>query len=164
MNARDKIKTWDELRRIRADARGNGRKVVFTNGCFEILHPGHVRYLEAARALGDILVVAVNADDSARRLSKGAGRPYTSAATRSEMVAALTAVDYVTLFDQDTPRALIAFLVPDVLVKGGDWRPEQIVGAAEVKAAGGEVRALPFEPGFSTTALIAKIQRTTQDG
>ncbi len=158
MTARAKILTREELTAVRADARRRGRKVVFTNGCFDILHAGHVRYLEAARALGDLLVVAVNTDASARRLGKGPGRPYNPERARAEVVAALAAVDYVTLFDEDTPGELITALKPDVLVKGGDWPPDQIVGAAEVNAAGGEVYSLPFEEGLGTTALIAKIK------
>jgi D-beta-D-heptose 7-phosphate kinase/D-beta-D-heptose 1-phosphate adenosyltransferase len=157
--ARDKILSREELLRRRAAAAAEGRRVVFTNGCFDLLHPGHVRYLEEARALGDVLVVAVNADASARRLGKGAGRPYNDERTRAEVVAALAAVDYVTVFGEDTPLALITALRPDVLVKGGDWPVEDIVGADAVRAAGGVVRSLPSAKGFATTALIAKIKQ-----
>jgi rfaE bifunctional protein nucleotidyltransferase chain/domain len=163
MNARDKVVTWEELRAGRARARAAGRKVVFTNGCFDLLHAGHVRYLEAARALGDVLIVAVNSDASVRRLGKGADRPFNDQRVRAEVVAALACVDFVTVFDEDTPAELIAALMPDVLVKGGDWPVETIVGAEVVMAAGGRVLALPFEEGFSTTALVERIRRSAQD-
>ena len=158
MNARNKILTLGQLERVRSAARRDGRKVVFTNGCFDIVHPGHVRYLEAAKGLGNVLIVAVNSDASARRLEKGPGRPYNDGPTRVEVVAALAAVDYVTLFDEDTPLELIRALVPDVLVKGGDWPAEEIVGGNVVRGAGGKVLSLPFEAGFSSTALIAHIK------
>jgi D-beta-D-heptose 7-phosphate kinase/D-beta-D-heptose 1-phosphate adenosyltransferase len=129
---------------------------VFTNGCFDLLHPGHVRYLRAARQLGDVLVVALNGDASVRRL-KGAGRPLAPLADRCEVIAALEMVDYVTTFSADTPRALIRRLQPDVLVKGGDWPVDRIVGADVVLAAGGQVRSLPFTPGYSTTRLAEAV-------
>jgi len=158
MKAREKVLSRDEVAAEVARLKAAGRKVVFTNGVFDLLHAGHVRYLEAARALGDALVVAVNADASARRLEKGPGRPYNDERARAEVVAALAAVDAVTLFGEDTPLALIELLVPDVLVKGGDWPEEKIVGADVVRRAGGVVRALPFEAGFSTSALVARIK------
>jgi len=134
-----------------------GRRVVMTNGCFDLLHPGHVRCLEEARALGDLLVVAINSDASVRRL-KGAGRPVVPEAERAEILAALAAVDYVTVFDEDTPQKIIARVLPDVLVKGGDWGADEIVGRAEVEAAGGRVVTIPLEPGYSTSALLERIR------
>jgi len=150
------VVSQDELILHVAQARRNGRRVVFTNGCFDLLHPGHIRCLEQARALGDLLVVAINTDASVRRM-KGAGRPVVPEAERAEVLAALAAVDYVTLFDEDTPQQIIARVLPDVLVKGGDWGPDQIVGRAEVEAAGGRVVSLPLEPGYSTSVLLEKI-------
>lgn len=138
-------------------ARPRGRRVVFTNGCFDILHRGHVEYLYAARALGDVLVVGVNTDDSVRRL-KGAGRPVVPLEDRLYVLAGLGCVDAVTPFGEDTPRELIADLLPDVLVKGGDYTPEQVVGAAEVREAGGEVVIIPFVEGRSTTSIIEKLE------
>ena len=135
-----------------------GRRVVFTNGCFDLLHPGHVLYLAEARRLGDALVVALNSDASVRRL-KGAGRPILNESERAEVLAALAAVDWVTIFDEDTPRPLIAALLPDVLVKGGDWAIEEIVGREEVEAAGGRVLALPYLEGSSTTDIIERIRK-----
>lgn len=135
-----------------------GRRVVLTNGCFDLLHPGHVRYLAEARRLGDALIVALNSDASVRRL-KGAGRPILSESERAEVLAALAAVDWVTVFDEDTPRPLIAALLPDVLVKGGDWAIEEIVGREEVEAAGGRVLALPYLEGSSTTDIIERIRK-----
>ena len=145
-----------ELIRERERLRQAGRRVVFTNGCFDLLHPGHVRYLAQARALGDALVVALNSDRSVRAL-KGAGRPILSERERAEVIAALAAVDYVTVFDEETPRELIAALLPDLLVKGGDWPIDQIVGRAEVEAAGGKVLSLAYLEGASTTDIIDRI-------
>ncbi len=138
-----------------ARARGAGEVVVMTNGCFDVLHPGHVRYLEAARRLGDVLVVAVNDDDSVRRL-KGEGRPLNTVGDRMAMLAALKSVDWVVAFAEDTPARLIEAVMPDLLVKGGDYAPGQIAGSEAVLAAGGEVVCLDFHPGYSTTALIEK--------
>jgi rfaE bifunctional protein nucleotidyltransferase chain/domain len=135
------------------------RRIVFTNGCFDLLHPGHVRYLQAARRLGDLLVVGLNSDRSARRLDKGAGRPFVRQNDRAELVAALEVVDFVTIFDEETPLELIRELRPDVLVKGGDWTPDKIVGADFVQENGGRVRSLPFATGYSTSALVRKIRR-----
>jgi len=129
-----------------------GKKVVFTNGCYDILHPGHVRLLEAARSLGDVLILALNTDASVQRL-KGPSRPVLSQEQRAAAAGALEAVDAVTFFDEDTPRELIALVLPDVLVKGADWS-HFIAGREEVEAAGGEVKALPLEPGYSTTNLV----------
>jgi rfaE bifunctional protein nucleotidyltransferase chain/domain len=134
-----------------------GKKVVFTNGCFDLLHPGHVRYLEAARSLGDILIVAINSDASVRRL-KGSDRPIVPELERCEVIAALRCVDLVTMFEEDTPYEVIAEILPDVLVKGGDWTPETIVGRDIVEGRGGTVTAIRFEQGFSTTAIIDRIR------
>ncbi|HET6515771.1 MAG TPA: adenylyltransferase/cytidyltransferase family protein [Thermodesulfovibrionales bacterium] len=149
-----KILDWNGLKEAIAPAKAAGSKVVFTNGCFDLLHVGHVRYLREAKGLGDILVVALNTDRSVSRLKRG--RPITPEDQRAEVVAGLEMVDYVTLFDEDTPYALIAFLTPDVLVKGGDWRKEEIVGSDIVS----ETYSLPFSPGVSTTAIIEKIRST----
>jgi rfaE bifunctional protein nucleotidyltransferase chain/domain len=140
-----------------APRRAAGARVVFTNGCFDLLHPGHVRYLEAARALGDLLVVGLNGDASVRHL-KGPGRPVLVAAERAEVLAGLAAVDHVIVFDADTPRDLIVALGPDVLVKGADWLPEDIVGRDEVLARGGRVERIALVPGVSTSDLIRRIR------
>ena len=151
----DKIVTRDEL--VARIGRPRSERVVFTNGCFDVLHRGHVEYLEAARTLGDVLVVALNTDDSVRRL-KGPSRPVNPEEDRAYVLAGLQAVDYVTYFAEDTPRDLIVALLPDVLVKGGDYRKEDIVGGAEVEAAGGEVVVAPLVPGRSTTAILQRAQ------
>ncbi len=135
-----------------------GRTVAFTNGCFDLLHPGHVAYLEQARSLGDALVVGVNTDDSVRRLFKGPGRPVTPEADRARVLAALACVDRVVLFPEDTPLELLTALQPDVLVKGGDYQVSEIVGREVVEARGGRVLALPFVPGYSTTELLERIR------
>jgi rfaE bifunctional protein nucleotidyltransferase chain/domain len=142
------------------DLQGRGQKVVFTNGCFDLLHLGHVRYLEEACSLGDALIVGVNTDASAARLNKGPGRPCTPEADRARVLAALACVDRVVLFDEDTPLILITALQPDILVKGGDYRLHDIVGREIVLARGGRVLALPFVPGYSTTALLERLRRT----
>ncbi len=142
-----------------ATRKRNGERVVFTNGCFDLLHPGHVRLLEESRSLGDALVVAINSDASVRQL-KGPGRPVTPEAERAEVLAALAAVDYVVIFDEPTPRELIARLLPDVLAKGSDWGPGEIVGREEVEAAGGRVVSTPLEGGYSTTTLIERIRES----
>ena len=152
----------EELLRARADLRARGRTLVFTNGCFDILHVGHVRYLAAARALGDALLVAVNSDRSVRAL-KGAGRPVMNEAERAELLAALASVDFVTVFEEESPRRLIAELLPDVLVKGGDYRLDEIHGREEVERAGGRVLALPFIEGASTTGIIERIKEMMND-
>ncbi|MBN1103936.1 MAG: D-glycero-beta-D-manno-heptose 1-phosphate adenylyltransferase [Deltaproteobacteria bacterium] len=135
-----------------------GKRVVFTNGCFDILHPGHARYLWEARRLGDYLIVAVNSDRSVRAI-KGPGRPVLDQQARSELVAALGAVDEVLIFDEDDPLGVIQHLIPDVLVKGGDWPEEGIIGADVVKQAGGEVHRIPFVTGHSTSSIIERIRR-----
>lgn len=137
-----------------------GRKVVFTNGCFDILHAGHVRYLREARALGDRLIVGVNSDVSVRRLGKGDGRPIVPEDERAEVIAALEVVDFVTIFEEETPLELIHELDPDVLAKGGDWTPETVVGSEHVRARGGRVAIIPYHPGLSTTAILARIRAT----
>ena len=154
----NKILSQPALKRRLASLRRSGKRVVFTNGCFDLVHPGHIHYLRAARRLGDVLVVALNSDDSVRRL-KGQGRPLVPERDRCEVVAALEMVDYVTTFSDDTPYALIKNLQPDVLVKGGDWQPDEIVGADVVRARGGTVCSLPYARGYSTTALVKRIQR-----
>jgi rfaE bifunctional protein nucleotidyltransferase chain/domain len=157
MDYKTKILEAAELRDHTRALQAAGQKAVFTNGVFDILHVGHVRYLEEASRLGDVLVVAVNSDRSARRLAKGPGRPFNAADDRALVVAALWYVSFVTVFDEDTPLELIKLLVPDVLVKGGDWPPSEVVGADVVTAAGGEVLSLPYVEGYSTTALIERI-------
>lgn len=144
--------TREQLIAARAGWKRAGRKVVFTNGCYDILHPGHIRLLEAARSLGDLLILALNTDSSVQRL-KGPSRPLIAERERGELAAALQAVDAVTFFDEDTPRELIAAVLPDVLVKGADWS-HFIAGREEVEAAGGQVLALPLEPGYSTTGIL----------
>ena len=147
----------EELLRVRARLRAGGRRLVFTNGCFDILHVGHVRYLSAARALGDALLVAINSDASVRAL-KGAGRPILSEDERAEILAALSSVDFVTVFEEESPRALISEVLPDVLVKGGDYGLDEIHGREEVERAGGRVLSLPFVEGASTTGIIERIR------
>lgn len=156
-----KFLTTDELHAERARLRETGKRLVFTNGCFDILHVGHVRYLTAARSLGDALVVAINSDRAVREL-KGAARPVMNEGERAEMLAALSAVDYVTVFDDLSPRSLIAALLPDVLVKGGDYALDEIHGRGEVEAAGGRVVALPFVEGASTSSIIERIKNSDE--
>ncbi len=149
----------EELLRAREGLRAEGRRLVFTNGCFDLLHVGHVRYLAEARNLGDALLVAVNSDRSVRAL-KGAGRPILGESERAEILAALSSVDFVTVFDDESPRSLISEVLPDVLVKGGDYRPDEIHGREEVERAGGRVLSLPFVEGASTTSIIERIKET----
>ncbi|MEW6127726.1 MAG: D-glycero-beta-D-manno-heptose 1-phosphate adenylyltransferase [Acidobacteriota bacterium] len=151
-----KVVTRDELVKAREGLRNAGRKVVFTNGCFDLLHPGHIRYLQQARALGDALIVALNSDASVKKL-KGDSRPILKQDERAEVMAALACVDLVTIFDEETPRELIAQVLPDILVKGGDWAIDTIVGREEVEAAGGETRSLAFIEGVSTSDIIKRI-------
>jgi len=138
-------------------ARARGARVVFTNGVFDLLHPGHVRLLADARALGDVLIVGINSDRSVRA-NKGPARPVTPAAERAEVLAALSVVDAVVVFDEDTPQRLVAHLRPDVLVKGADWGADAIVGRAEVEAHGGRVVRLELATGFSTTAIVERMR------
>ena len=153
-----KILSQQQLLNERARLRDVGEKLVFTNGVFDILHVGHVRYLQQARELGDALIVAINSDGSARQL-KGEGRPLTAENDRAEILAALACVDYVTIFDDISPRSLIAELLPDVLVKGGDYALDQIHGREEVESAGGRVVSLPFVEGISTTGILSRINQ-----
>ena len=139
--------------------RASGRRVVFTNGVFDVLHPGHTRYLADARALGDALIVAVNSDRSVRAQHKGSDRPITPEADRAELVAALTAIDAVMIFDDDTPLEIISAIQPDVLVKGADWASDAIVGRDVVEARGGRVVRIPLAPGYSTTAILERARR-----
>ena len=152
----EKILSPDEMLGERQRLRAAGKRLVFTNGVFDLLHVGHVRYLAQARALGDALVVAINSDKTVREL-KGPDRPIFDQAERAEILAALRHVDYVTVFDDVSPRSLIGKLLPDVLVKGGDYELDEIHGREEVEAAGGKVISLPFVDGASTTALIEKM-------
>jgi D-glycero-beta-D-manno-heptose 1-phosphate adenylyltransferase len=156
MKARDKIRTVEELQEIRAAARERECSVVFTNGCFDLLHVGHVRYLEAARNQGDLLIVAVNSDRSVRQI-KGSLRPIVPEAERCELVAALHCVDYVCVFDTPNPLPLIELFQPNILVKGADWPLEKTVGAAEVQKAGGKVVHVQLVPDASTTKIIERI-------
>ena len=144
------------MEQIRNQLRTEAKKVVFTNGCFDILHPGHARYLYSAEELGDFLIVAVNSDASVKAI-KGLSRPILGQDARAEMVAALGCVDGVIIFQEPDPKKVIQHLLPDILVKGGDWEENQIIGADVVKQAGGKVIRIPFSEGFSTTELIKKV-------
>ena len=150
--------TRSELVARRLDWKRERKIVVFTNGCYDLLHPGHIRLLEKARSLGDVLVLALNSDAGIRRF-KGPSRPLLSEQERAEVALALEAVDAVTLFDEDTPRELIAAVLPDVLVKGADWS-HFIAGKEEVEAAGGKVLTVPLEPGYSTTNIVERVLAT----
>jgi rfaE bifunctional protein nucleotidyltransferase chain/domain len=150
-----KIVSREELVKRRAEWKKQGKTVVFTNGCYDLLHPGHIRLLEQARSLGDILILALNTDASVRRL-KGPSRPLISEQDRATLAGGLEAVGAVTYFDEDTPTELIAAVLPDILVKGADWS-HWIAGREEVEAAGGKVMALPLEPGYSTTGIVEEI-------
>ena len=152
-----KIVSQDELIRLTAREKSAGRRVVFTNGCFDLIHPGHVRCLTDARALGDVLIVAVNSDRSVRG-NKGPERPLVPERDRAEVLAALASVDYVTIFDEPTPRELISRVLPSILVKGADWALDQVAGREEVEAAGGRVVSIPLAPGYSTTNLVQRIR------
>ena len=156
-----KVVDWEAAARWVKKLQGEGQKVVFTNGCFDLLHPGHVGCLEAARALGDGLIVGVNTDASVARLRKGPGRPLNPEADRARVLAALACVDRVVLFDEDTPLEIITLLQPDILTKGGDYQLDEIVGREVVEARGGRVVALPLVPGYSTTQLIDRIRAGT---
>lgn len=151
-------KILDRAEAVRRLGPGRSLRLVFTNGCFDLLHPGHVDCLERARRLGDALLVAVNTDASVRRLGKGRERPLVGQEARARVVAALECVDWVTLFGEDTPEELIAELQPDVLVKGGDYAPDGLPGAAAVAARGGRVVIVPLIPGYSTSALVERIR------
>ena len=157
--SREKVLTIPQLLEERERLRAAGARLVFTNGVFDLLHVGHVRYLAQARGLGDALVVAINSDRSVREL-KGPDRPVFEEAERAEILAALRNVDYVVVFDDISPRSLIKQLLPYVLVKGGDYHIDEIHGREEVEAAGGKVISLPFVPGASTTSLIKRVKRS----
>jgi rfaE bifunctional protein nucleotidyltransferase chain/domain len=147
--------TREQLLAERTKWKCEGKTVVFTNGCYDILHPGHIRLLEAARSMGDVLILALNTDASVQRM-KGPSRPFLTEMERATVVMALEAVDAVTLFDEDTPRELIAAVLPDILIKGADWS-HFIAGREEVEAAGGRVLTVPLEPGYSTTNVVEEI-------
>ena len=149
----------EELLRARSRWKREGKRVVFTNGCYDLLHAGHVRLLEQARSLGDVLILALNSDDSVRRL-KGPSRPLIPESERAEVASGVAAVDAITIFGEDTPRELIAAVLPDVLVKGADWA-HWIAGREEVEAAGGQVLALALEPGYSTTGIVDDLLKRT---
>jgi D-glycero-beta-D-manno-heptose 1-phosphate adenylyltransferase len=152
-----RLYTRAELLELRARWRVEGKSVVFTNGCFDLLHPGHIRLLEQARTLGDVLILGLNSDAGVRRM-KGPSRPILSERERAEMAGQLEAVDAVVLFDEDTPREVIAALLPDILVKGADWA-HFVAGREEVEAAGGVVMTLNLQPGYSTTNVVDKLIR-----
>ncbi len=154
---RHKIKDLREMKRELDQLKSREKKIVFTNGCFDILHPGHTRYLFSAKELGDYLIVAVNSDRSVRAI-KGAEKPIVPQDERAELLAALSCVDGVIVFDEETPLEVIQYLMPDILVKGGDWPEEEIVGADPVKKGGGEVMCIPFVSGYSTTRIIDRIK------
>lgn len=157
----NKVLPEARLLSILGDKRTKGKRIVFTNGCFDLLHIGHTRYLQAAKSLGDVLVVGVNSDASVRSLEKAPDRPIVPEAQRAEVLAALGCVDFVVLFAEPNPGRLIAAIQPDVLVKGGDWAPDAIVGREVVEARGGVVHIIPLTPGISTTALLQRIRSTT---
>jgi D-beta-D-heptose 7-phosphate kinase/D-beta-D-heptose 1-phosphate adenosyltransferase len=156
----EKVLSRSEVVSALTTKRTEGQRVVFTNGCFDLMHVGHTRYLQAARNLGDLLVVGVNTDRSLHALNKGSDRPIVPERQRAEVLAALACVDYVVLFDEPDPGRLISEIQPDVLVKGGDWSPDKIIGRETVEARGGVVTTIPLVPGVSTTALVEKIRKT----
>lgn len=158
------VLTPDESAQWADGQRAAGRRVVFTNGVFDLLHPGHTRYLAEARTHGDVLIVAVNSDRSVRALAKAADRPITPEAERAELVAALAAVDAVVVFDEDTPLAIVTAVQPDVLVKGADWAADAIVGRDVVEARGGRVVRVALAPGYSTTAILDRARAATGPG
>ncbi len=153
-----KVVSLEELLAVRKRIKNEGKRVVFTNGCFDILHRGHIDYLGKAKALGDVLVVGVNTDSSVRRI-KGPDRPVIDESDRAYVLAALASVDYVCLFKEDTPYELIRALVPDILVKGADWAIEKVVGKDIVEAAGGSVQTIEFLPDRSTTSILERIRK-----
>jgi rfaE bifunctional protein nucleotidyltransferase chain/domain len=153
-----KIQNKEQLARTLALWRFKDRKIVFTNGCFDLLHKGHVTYLAQAAELGDMMVLGLNSDISIKKLNKGSNRPIQDQESRALILASLESVGAIIIFDEDTPAELIKFVQPDVLVKGGDWKPEQIAGYDTVKAKGGEVTVIDYIPGFSTTSIEQKIK------
>lgn len=156
------VVTLDKLKEIVEVEKSRGRRIVFTNGCFDLLHLGHIRYLKEAKRRGDLLIVAVNSDRSVRRL-KGQPRPIVPEGERAEIVSSLWTVDYVTIFNEDTPKEVIDILKPDILVKGADYQEEEIVGRQTVKAGGGEVVTIPEIKGYSTTKLLERIREYKKD-
>ena len=157
-----KFKKLPELQKIRGDLRRRKRKVVFTNGCFDLLHSGHVHLFLEAKRLGDVFIVAVNEDESVRRL-KGESRPIFTLKERLEILGAIEAIDYLTSFSEDTPQKVIAALLPDILVKGGDWKPEEVVGKREVEGAGGRVVIVPYLEGRSSSEIIDRIFQSAEN-
>ena len=157
-----KILPLDQLRSTLSTERAGGKRVVFTNGCFDLMHIGHTRYLQAAKELGDVLVVGVNSDASVRSLDKAPARPIVPDAQRAEVLAALGCVDYVVIFHESDPLQLITAVQPDILVKGGDWALDRIVGRDIVEARGGVVKTIPLVPGLSTTGLLQHIRSTAK--
>jgi D-beta-D-heptose 7-phosphate kinase/D-beta-D-heptose 1-phosphate adenosyltransferase len=156
-----RVLTWDQTRSLVGRSRAERRRVVFTNGVFDLLHPGHIRYLQLARNLGDLLIVGLNADASVRR-NKGPGRPLTPQDERAEVLAALECVDAVVVFEEDTPAEIVRLVQPDLLVKGADWPADQIVGRDTVEARGGRVVLVPVEQGHSTSAIVDRIRRNAE--
>ena len=152
-----KLKTWTEIEKIVKDLKASGKKIVFTNGCFDIIHAGHVEYLQEAAELGDVLIIGLNSDESVKRL-KGRNRPINSQIDRAKVLSGLATVSYIVIFEEDTPYMLIDHIKPDVLVKGGDWQPDEIVGADIVQANGGSVRSLSYKEGNSTSSIIEKMK------
>ena len=157
LNVSEKVKSLDELETLTAAARTNGKIVVFTNGCFDLLHRGHIYLLREAKALGDLLVVAINSDQSVKAI-KGPTRPILAETDRLELIASMEMVDYVVLFDEPDPYNIISILRPHILVKGGDWSAEEVIGGDLVQGNGGKVVVVPYLKGFSTTEIIAKLR------
>jgi len=153
----NKIQNWENIRQKREELAVTGKTVIFTNGCFDILHRGHVEYLEAAKRLGDVLIIGLNSDDSVRRL-KGTERPINREEDRAIVLSGLESVDYVVIFEEDTPFKLIKLIKPDFLVKGSDWKTEAIIGSDIVKSYGGKVIRLNFIPGYSSSYVIDKLK------
>ena len=157
----EKVRALDDLTQIRDDLRRIKKSVVFTNGCFDILHAGHIHLFRTAKRYGDILIVAINDDESVAR-NKGDSRPVFPLTERLEVLAAISDIDFLVSFSEETPRKLIEALLPDILVKGGDWQPEEVVGKAEVEAAGGRVIIVPYLPGKSTSAILEAIKELAE--
>jgi rfaE bifunctional protein nucleotidyltransferase chain/domain len=153
-----KVKKSSELSKLLPHLRSKGKRIVFTNGCFDILHVGHVDYLSKARSLGDVLVVGLNSDSSVRKI-KGKTRPINNERDRAKVLSSLSCVDYISIFSESTPERLIRELKPDILAKGGDWKVKNIVGGEFVRSCGGKVKKIPFVKGYSTTSLIKKIEK-----
>ncbi|MCF7858196.1 MAG: D-glycero-beta-D-manno-heptose 1-phosphate adenylyltransferase [Candidatus Cloacimonetes bacterium] len=154
---KNKLKNWEEIAQITREAKLQNQKIVFTNGCFDILHAGHVKYLAEASELGDLLILGLNSDDSVKKL-KGSDRPINNQTDRAIVLSALTSISYIVIFEEDTPYKIINHIKPDILVKGGDWSPQDIVGSEIVLSYKGQVKSLPFVSGKSTTKLLKKIK------